>query len=613
MHHFRAWIAWVVSLTCVAAQTSPIFELAELQVASPRVANQEAVGTFAMPVTVLRYEPGVDLQPRNSAEAQSDIAIRGGTFENTGVKAGALNLYDPQTGHYLAEIPVAPEMLGSPRVFTGGAQATAGWNATAGSVAYRWLPVSSGGSVRITAGENGLRTAGIHAGAHGPMVAGLRVAADIAVADSRSDGAIPLGDHDFTRYNARIQLTDASSQTDFIAGYQSKFFGWPNLYTPFNAPESENLQTTLLALHHHARVGADDGYFQAGAYYRRNKDDYDFNRFTEAGRDPSFAHTTWVYGASLDGRAPLAPGFALGYRAGIVSDSLESTALTFGRFSRRNHWTAGVYPEWSRPAAGGGRWLLTAGLSYDDTNRDDPELSPMLELARSFDRSALQRVHVGYAKTTQVPTYTALNSASGAGLFRGNPDLERSVSHNVETGVRGTLGGWEVEAAVFFRRDEQLVDWTFAHGVTARTANAVDIDTAGVELLARRGWGPVDLMMGYAWLEKDADYGSALVDASFYALNHPRHRITAAIVARLGGGFELRVDNDFRFQADNPLRTEGGSEAVLSSASLLWRASRIEGLIISAQVDNLWDSDFQAVPAVPASPRQLSLSLGYRW
>lgn len=613
MHHFRACLACVVSSTWAVAQTPPPVELAELQVESSRVANQDAVGTFAMPVTVLRYEPGVDLQPRNSAEAQSDIAIRGGIFENTGLKAGALNLYDPQTGHYLAEIPVAPEMLAAPLVLTGGAHAAAGWNATAGSVAYRWLPVSSGGSARITAGENGLRAGTFHAGARGPEAAGRRLAADVAVAHSRSDGAIPLGDHEFTRYNARIQLSNASSQTDFIGGYQSKFFGWPNLYTPFNAPESENLQTTLLAVHHRAELGADGGFLQAGVYYRRNKDDYDFNRFTEAGRDPAFAHTTWVYGASMDGRAPLAPGLALGYRAGVVSDSLESTALTFGRFSRRNHWTAGVYPEWSAAAAGGGRWWLTTGLSYDDTNRDDSEFSPMLELARSFDRGALQRVHIGYAKTTQVPTYTALNSASGAGLFRGNPDLGRSVSHNLETGMRGTWGGWETEAAVFFRRDEQLVDWTFARGVTARSAHAVDIDTAGVEFLARRGWGAVDLVLGYAWLEKDAEYGSAQVDASFYALNFPRHRITAAIVARLGGGFELRVDNDFRFQADNPLRTQGGDEAVLSSASLLWRASRMEGLIISAQVDNLWDSDFQAVPAVPASPRQLSLSAGYRW
>ncbi len=30
-------------------------------------------------------------------------------------------------------------------------------------------------------------------------------------------------------------------------------------------------------------------------------------------------------------------------------------------------------------------------------------------------------------------------------------------------------------------------------------------------------------------------------------------------------------------------------------------------------VDNLWDSDFQEVPAVPAARRQISIGAAYRW
>ena len=57
---------------------------------------------------------------------------------------------------------------------------------------------------------------------------------------SESDGSIALGDSRFDRINGRIQLAGTSSQTDFFAGYQKKFFGWPNLYTPFNSPAWEN-------------------------------------------------------------------------------------------------------------------------------------------------------------------------------------------------------------------------------------------------------------------------------------------------------------------------------------------------------------------------------------
>src|SRR5580700_8941664 len=107
---------------------------------SPSVANQSPAGTFTMPVSALRYEPLVDIEPRNMAEAQSDVTLRGDTFMNTGLQVGALSIFDPQTGHYLMELPVAPAMLGSPQVLTGVPFAIDSMNATGGAVAYEWKP-----------------------------------------------------------------------------------------------------------------------------------------------------------------------------------------------------------------------------------------------------------------------------------------------------------------------------------------------------------------------------------------------------------------------------------------------------------------------------------------
>ena len=94
------------------------YELPVFTTQAPRVANPEPAATFAMPVSALRFEPLVDVQSRNLAEGQADVALRGGVFEQTGFRVGAVSLYDPQTGHYFAEIPIAPAMLGAPRVST---------------------------------------------------------------------------------------------------------------------------------------------------------------------------------------------------------------------------------------------------------------------------------------------------------------------------------------------------------------------------------------------------------------------------------------------------------------------------------------------------------------
>ena len=110
-------IANLALLGTLAAQESII--LPKVSVYSEQVANQTPAATYAMPVSGLQFEPRVDVQARNLAEAQADVAIRGGVFENTGFKVGAFSVYDPQTGHYLAELPIAPAMLSTPRILRG--------------------------------------------------------------------------------------------------------------------------------------------------------------------------------------------------------------------------------------------------------------------------------------------------------------------------------------------------------------------------------------------------------------------------------------------------------------------------------------------------------------
>ena len=157
------------------------------------------------------------------------------------------------------------------------------------------------------------------------------------------------------------------------------------------------------------------------------------------------------------------------------------------------------------------------------------------------------------------------------------------------------------------------MDWTFRRGVTARTANPVDIDTAGFEAVARRSWSEIELVLGYTFLTKDADYRGALVDASFYALNYARQRLTAAITWRMGHGFELRMDNTARIQAGNFLRVSGGDRAVTSSLGLTYRPTEWHGAALTVQADNLWNTSFQEVPATPAAHRTVTGGVSFAW
>jgi hypothetical protein len=490
--------------------------------------------------------------------------------------------------------------------------ATGASNATVGSIHYGWRPIRTGGAGSIAVGEFNLRRAELYQGfAAAVGQAGTRFGVDVALAHSESDGSIAFGEHEFDRGNVRLQRADDRSQTDLFAGYQGKRFGWPNMYTPFNSNETENLQTTLFALNHRMDFGGEE-FLELGAFHRRNKDDYAFDRRAPLGPVHPFQHTTWASGVAGSGRRELG-WMAVNLRAEILADELTSSSLRFGRYRSRTLTKIAMVPEKVWGAADGTLTRVKAGVSHEDTNRDSGSLSPVFEIAREFPSAALRRLSFSYVKTSQVPTYTALNSSASAGLFRGNPDLGRERAHNLELGIAGMLGGWTTEAAVFWRRHDSLVDWTFQQGVTARTAGAVDMDVGGLEILARRSWQAGDVVVGYTGLTKDADYRGAPVDASFYALNYARHRLTAAATLRLGHGFELRMDNVVRIQAANMLRVVGGDDALLTAVSVSFQPPRWHGVEFAVHVDNLWDSDFQDVPAVPAARRQFSVSAGYVW
>lgn len=595
-------------LVSAGAQTKEAYVLPSLSVYSLQVANQTPVATFAMPVSGLQFEPRVDVQSRNFAEAQADVSIRGGTFENTGFKLGGSALFDPQTGHYFAELPVSPAMLGSPRVLTGIDNAIAGFNAEVGTVAYDWSPITQRGELSVTAGDYATNRQSFYQGIVLPStLGGYTVAADVDLARSESDGSIPYGDHNFKRAAGRIQLRSAQSQTDMFFGWQEKFFGWPNLYTPFGFNETEHLKTELYAFNHRA-WSSSENYWQLGAYYRRNYDDYEFNRAVPGASNP-FIHTTHVRSIAFDGRQGSGV-WAVNFGAQYMCDDLQSTSLTAGRFHSRDYVKLSVVPQYTTEIPAG-QLTVRSGATYDDTNRDGSAISPLLEVA--LKKFATTRLYAQYAESTQVATYTALNSSATSGLFRGNSNLDRETSRNLEVGADFQAGIWTVQAAAFYRWDDDLVDWTYRQGVTARTANPVDIGTGGFEVVATTRTPRYSLVLGYTYLDKSADYGAATIDASFYALNFAKHRFTAALVARLGAGFELRMDNEYRIQEKNFLRTAGGNDALLTGLGLYYLPPSLRGLELSVRLDNLWDSDFQEVPSVPAGRRQYVFGAAYHW
>jgi vitamin B12 transporter len=601
-----------ISATFKAFGAEDSEEISEITVTASRVANTRPAGTYASPVTQLRYDPLTELQSRGLPEGQADVTVRGGLFDNTGFKAGAVTLMDPQTGHYAAELPIDPAWLSSPQVLTGIDNTAAGFNASIATVAYELPAVDAGGTVSAGLGGDNLQYESLRASQVWARGAGDWGAA-LSLAGSKGDGTIQYGDHDFKRYGLHLQHRDAGGQSDILLAYQDKFYGWPGAFTGFaSLPETDHTRTTLLLANHSAEL--DNGTLEIGAFYRRLIDDYDYDRRTqESGTPGSYDHETRVYGIGFDGSFG---GGRLNWRlAGQATgdELVRSTDLTHGHFDSRNYLWLSAVPSIEFDRGEGRTLALRFGARADRTNHDGSAVSPVLGISFEHGTARGRRwIALDYASSSQVPGYTALNSAP-TGLFGGNPDLGRERAKQLMLTAAAETGDWSGRVTAFYRRDDKLVDWTYASGAPyARQANAVDLDVVGLQALFSRQWDAVDLTVGYTWLDKDADYGSALVDASFYALNFARQRATLALRYRFAGQFELLFDNEYRRQQKNPLRTSADT-AYLASLALTWEPPDRKGFGLELAADNLTDDDFQQFPGTPALGRQVSLSAHYAW
>ena len=594
-----------------------IIDMPLMHVFGSSTANDTPSVGFATAVTALRFMPTVDVQSRGFAETQCDVVIRGGIFENTGFKVGAITLSDPQTGHYFSEIPIDPMLISSPVILTGVDNAVNGFNSTVGTVAYTWTPVVDGGTLEVGAGTDALFFSRLVAGVKSAdnYFLGRSVAFQATSAYSQGDGTVANGDHEFQRFGARIQLAGQEGQTDLYFGYQKKDYGWPGMYTGNAAyDEGDNYEVAILMFNHTQEYG-EESHWSVGAYGRQFLDDYELKRSVPGYYRP-YEHNTYVSGTAVEGEHNFGGGWKLDWRTEAAADSIESTDLTYANFMSRSYWKSAA--ELGKQfSLGDGDILIQGGATYDDTNRDgDDATSPLARITYSRAvNNGLLSVYTEFSRATQVSGYTAIGSKPGLASFAGNADLTRETADNSEIGASWERGSFKVGGSFFYRQHIDLVDWTYdsTQPKTFRSASEMDMAVRGFETYAVwEATKRLNISVGYAYLDDNPYYQTANIDASFYAMNYPQHRGTTSVVWKFMDTLELRVDGEARKQEENVRRTSG-NDALFADASLGWTPSFIKGLTIALLADNISDCDYEDFPGSPAAGRQAALRMSYVW
>ncbi len=376
---------------------------------------------------LLQTVPGVVVSQRQQYGVQSDITMRGSTFEQVQILLDGFDASDPQTGHHLMNLPVARNDIARLEVLPGHGSALYGSGAFGGTVNVATVKPTEeiGGYLEASVGGNGTWSTGGSLnmpGGSDTFKDMVRVSVDQFRTDGydveQSDGSEAWGGNDADVQSltiARRSVTETWEAESFF-GYSNREFGAKGFYAP--RPSWEQTRT-MFAYGLYRRKVSDSITLEPRLYGRTNSDLFLLYR-----DNPGLYtndHKTGKVGAELRGIVDLGGRRSLAASIEGTYSQIEGSGLWgnnptngLGDHLRRRFSVALEMDQHGTPT----RWQI--GARADMRTSYDPQLSVSAAVSRDLGEVFSLRASTG--SVYRVPTFTELYYASPDNM--GNTDLK---------------------------------------------------------------------------------------------------------------------------------------------------------------------------------------------
>ena len=466
---------------------------------------------------LLQLDPSLDLQERAPDGVQTDLSIRGASFEQTLVLLNGLRLNDVQTGHHNMDIPVPLDSVERVEVLRGSGSAMYGSDASGGVVNVITAP-PEGLELRLrtAVGNDGINQQRVSlSDTFGNLSEQLSFARDF------SSGFIPNRDYRNSQLASSTHLVTAWGATDLTLAYMDHPFGAAGFYGDY--PSWEDTKTWWAGFQQ--ALGKKT---TASFAYRRHSDLFVLFR-----DDPSIYtnhHADESQQLAVRRTETVATGTNVYYGVEALHESIVSNNL--GTHAR------------SRGAA-------YADVDFRALRRFSLSLSAREEIYRNFAAtlcptiaggvwlSAKLKFRSSASRAFRVPSYTDLYYNDP--VNHGNPYLQPERSWSYEAGLDWNPGG-RLRAALtlFQRREHNGIDY-YSTSIDGpwQALNIDNLKFTGVEsslrLLLTRSQ---TLDLRYNWLLGVQD--TVPIGYTKYAFNYPSDSAVVAWQASLPRGIVAR-------------------------------------------------------------------------
>jgi iron complex outermembrane receptor protein len=377
---------------------------------------------YSNSLDLLRDDASVDLEQRGGGGVQTDVTIRGGSFEQTLVLLNGLRINDVETSHFNLDLPVPTDALASVNVLHGAGSALYGSDAVSGVVDFVTAAAEPGLRLKLRAGagsfgENEQAFIGSWGGAKASeMLAGGR---------EFSNGFIADRDYRSGEMSSETRTHSRAGDSDVLLAGSDRAFGAAGFYGNYNSWERTKGWFASLAQQFNSKT-------QAAVAFRRHSDIFVLKR-----DDPSYypenqhIDTSWEGDVRRRDDLPV-HGAALFYGLETNADEIHSTSL--GDHGRNR--SAG-YADFELT---GHRWgTLSAGAREEIFSGGRAVFTP--DVAASLWAHHSVKLRASGGRGFRLPTYTDLYYSDPVDIP--NPNLKPESAWSFDGGA-----DWYVSARI---------------------------------------------------------------------------------------------------------------------------------------------------------------------
>ncbi|QMV20207.1 TonB-dependent receptor [Granulicella sp. 5B5] len=521
---------------------------------------------------LLRSDASVDLEERGGAGVQTDVTIRGGSFEQTLVLLNGFRINDAETSHFNLDLPVVADALQSVNVLHGAGSALYGSDAVSGVVDFVTAAPVEGYSLKLRAGGGSY---GEQEQAAVASWGGKNASEVIAGGREFSDGFIADRDYRSEEASSETRAKSWLGDSDVLLAASDRSFGANQFYGDYESYERTKGWFAALSQQVNAKT-------QAMLAYRRHTDEYVLLRDDPSVYENNHIDTSWQGAVRRKETLPL-HGAAVFYGLEENADEIDSNSLgDHGR--NRGAGYAGF--EWT-----GAKWgTLSAGAREEIFDGGTNVFTPDVAASVRLPRQVKLRASVG--RGFRQPTYT--DKYYNDPTTKGNADLKPESAWNFDGGADWYASEkLALSFTAFHTAETNTIDYVRANALQSWQAeNLTGLHLTGTE--SSVDWRPLagqEFRVGLTTVVGGKGTLNGLQDE--YVFNYPVQNASAEWIGRFRNGLLLRQ----RIRVVNRIDR---SVYPVWDASAAWDKGRVKPYV---RATNLSNTDYQEILGVQNQTR----------